>query len=247
MNSSLSKRESVWVSSSKPVEASATSTPYVSKGYAPTFRSIQAICSGVFSSHGSSASRYRVGTTSRRGSPPGPVRRSTVERPMETWASSVAMGCWVRYVQVVLPSARSTPAGRPLATAVVPSGAVTRMVNSALSDGWSLHGNTRWATSAWLAMARPSVVRTQPPLRSFGDTGSLVCRTVIRTQSPSSSASSGVITRSSPAPAKAAGSPSTSTDSTSPCAKSRLIRSRSAVARASMVVTAFSGALLSPE
>ena len=100
---------------------------------------------------------------------------------METWASSVAMGCWVRYVQVVAPGARSTAVAagrwrRPCS----PSGAVTRKVNIALSEGWSLHGKTRWAASAWLAMARPSSVRTQPPSWSSADTGSLVCRTVIR-------------------------------------------------------------------
>lgn len=166
---------------------------------------------------------------------------------MDTCASSVAMGCAVRYVQVVEPPVRSTSVGNPFATAVSPSGAVTRKVKLALSEGWSLQGNTRWATSAWLAMARPSAVRTQPPSRPSGGTGSLVCRTVIRVRSPSPSGLPGVTTRSSPAAAKPAGSPSTSTESTFPWAKSRLIRSRSAVVRASMVVTARSGSLLLPE
>lgn len=120
------------------------------------------------------------------------------------------------------------------------------MVNIALSEGWSLQGNTRCATSAWLAIASPSFVRTQPPSRPAGDTGSLVCRTVIRIQLPAGSGSLGVTTRSSPALANDAGSPSTSTDPTVPWAKSRLIRSSSAVVQASMVVTADSGLLLVP-
>ena len=47
-------------------------------------------------------------------------------------------------------------------------------------------------------------VRTQPPSRPFADTGSLVCRTVIRSALPLGSGVSGVITRSSPALVKAA-------------------------------------------
>ncbi len=50
---------------------------------------------------------------------------------METWASSVAMGCRVRYVHVVGPAA-ALRGGRapatPLATAVRPAGAVIRKV-----------------------------------------------------------------------------------------------------------------------
>lgn len=94
------------------------SSPYVSKGYRPTLLSIQAIWSGVFLSHGSSCLASLAGTTSRIGRSCGPVRCSTAERPMDTWASSVAMGCWVRYIQVVFPPTLSTPAGSPLATAV---------------------------------------------------------------------------------------------------------------------------------
>lgn len=120
------------------------------------------------------------------------------------------------------------------------------MVNIALSEGWSLHGNTRCAASAWFAMASPSLVRTQPPSWPLADTGSLVCRTVIRVQLPSEIGLSGVTTRSSPALAKVAGRPSTSTESTVPCAKSRLIRSSVSVVHASMVVTAWSGLLLRP-
>lgn len=137
---------------------------------------------------------------------------------MDTWASSVAMGCAVRYVQVVDVPARSTPAGRPLATAVCPSGAVTWMVNIALSEGWSLHGKTVCPASAWLAMARPSLVCTQPPSPFEVATGLLECRTVIRIQPPASTGFSGVTTRSSPALVNVAGAPLTSTDPTVPCA-----------------------------
>lgn len=96
VNRERSKSESVWVSSSNPVSVSATSSPYVSKGYGPTCSSIQASCAGVFFSQGSSFCRSAAGTTSRTGSPRGPVRRRTAERPMDTWASSVAIGCSVR-------------------------------------------------------------------------------------------------------------------------------------------------------
>ena len=120
------------------------------------------------------------------------------------------------------------------------------MVNIALSDGWSLHGNTRCATSAWLAIASPSSVRTQPPSRPGADTGSLVCRTVMRIQLPAGSGSGGVTTRSSPALVNDAGSPSTSTDPTVPWEKSRLICSSAVVVQASMVVTADSGLELVP-
>lgn len=107
--------------------------------------------------------------------------------------------------------------GRPLATAVYPSGAVTWMVNIALSEGWSLHGKTMCPASAWFAMARPSFVRTQPPSPFPVVTGSLECRTVIRIQPPAGTGSPGVTTRSSPALVNVAYAPLTSTDSTVPC------------------------------
>src|SRR5262245_13325276 len=99
---------------------------------------------------------------------------------MDTWASSVAAGWLVRYVQVMpVPSAVArADSGKPPATTVRAFGAVTRKVILALSDGWSLQGNTRWAASAWLAMARPPGVLTHP-LSARSD-GSLVCPTVIR-------------------------------------------------------------------
>lgn len=103
-----------------------------------------------------------------------------------------------------------------------PSGAVTWMVNIALSEGWSLHGKTKCAASAWLAIASPSLVCTQPPSWFAAGTGSLVWCTVIRIQPPSGTGSAGVTTRSSPALLKDAGAPLTSTDPTVPCAKSRL-------------------------
>ncbi|RPK49433.1 hypothetical protein EES40_07750 [Streptomyces sp. ADI93-02] len=96
VNRERSKSERVCVSSSKPVSVSATRSPYVSKGYGPTCFSIQSSCAGVFFSQGSSFARSAAGTTSRTGSPRGPVRWRTAERPMDTWASSVAMGCSVR-------------------------------------------------------------------------------------------------------------------------------------------------------
>lgn len=65
-----------------------------------------------------------------------------------------------------------------------PSGTVTRTVNMALSEGWSLQGNTTCAASAWLAMASPSAVCSQPPSLSPVYTGSLVCRTVMRVRLP---------------------------------------------------------------
>lgn len=137
--------------------------------------------------------------------------------------------------------------GSPAATAVSRFGVVTRKVKAALSAGWSLQGKTRWAASAWLAMASPSRVRTQPPWPSAGSAGSEVWRTVIRSGDPAGTGAAGVTTRSSPAGAKRAGAPSTVTEVASPCAKSRLIRSSRAVERASMTVTASSGAVLSPE
>ncbi len=96
VNSRSSKRDSVWVSSSKPVSAWASSMPYVSKGYWPTLLSIQVSWPGVFASHGSRRLRSAAGTTSRSGRPRGPVRRTTAERPMDTCATSVAMGWAVR-------------------------------------------------------------------------------------------------------------------------------------------------------
>lgn len=67
---------------------------------------------------------------------------------METCASSVAIGCSVRYVQVVAVPCRLVPPGSPPATTVRSFGAVTRKVKYALSDGWSLPGKTRCAASA---------------------------------------------------------------------------------------------------
>lgn len=164
---------------------------------------------------------------------------------MDTWASSVAMGWPVRYVQVVVAPRVTRPVGRPLATAVSSLGAVMRKVKYALSDGWSLDGKTRWAASAWLAMASPSLVRTQPPV-SAGPLGSLVCLTVISIDSPSSIGTAGVTTRSSPLVANVAARPSTLTAETVPWVKSRLSRSRSSVASASIRVTAASGWVLTP-
>ncbi len=202
------------------------------------------MCPAVFFSQGSSRCRSSAGTTSRSGSPCGPVPCTTAERPTETWASSVAIGCRVRYVHVVEgPVRRAEATWSPLATAVSPAGAVIRKVKTALSAGWSLQGNTRWAASAWLAMARPSSVGTHPP--SPRPRGSLVCRTVMRSAPPSATARGGVRTRSSPTLSNRAGSPLTSADATLPWVKSRLMRSSGSSARASMTVTASSGVRLS--
>lgn len=146
---------------------------------------------------------------------------------------------------MVVESRVTRPVGSPLATAVSSLGAVIRKVKYALSAGWSLDGKTRWAASAWLAMASPSPVRTQPPV-SAGPPGSLVWVTVISIGSPSSIGTTGVTTRSSPLLVYAAGSPSTVTAETVPWVKSRLSRSRSSVARASIRVTVASGSVLTP-
>ncbi|CAM5231894.1 hypothetical protein SHIRM173S_10181 [Streptomyces hirsutus] len=65
--------------------------------------------------------------------------------------------------------------------------------------------------------------------------------------SPASRPFTGVITRSSPAVVKAVWCSSTSTEWTVPWAKSRLIRSRSVVVRASILVVAWSGVSFVPE
>ncbi len=70
--------------------------------------------------------------------------------------------------------------------------------------------------------------------------------TVIRSGSPASTGSAGVTTRSSPRLVYAAGRPSTVTAETRPWVKSRLIRSRSSVASASIRVTAESGFVFTP-
>lgn len=91
-----------------------------------------------------------------------------------------------------------------------------------------------------------AVAGADPAAGLGGAAGSLVWVTVISTSSPASIGTAGVTTRSSPLPVYSAGRPSTVTAETVPWVKSRLSRSRSAVARASIRVTAARGLVLTP-
>ncbi len=72
------------------------------------------------------------------------------------------MGSSIVQVQVVVAPFCTGGDGVPLATATVPAGTVTWNVNVALSEGWSLDGNQRWAASGSLIVYEPPGVRIQP-------------------------------------------------------------------------------------
>ena len=65
----------------------------------------------------------------------------------------------------------------PLAIAVVPAGTSKRIVNDALSRGWSLDGMKTWAPSGCPAVAEPSGVMKNAVESSSSGFGSLGCDT----------------------------------------------------------------------
>ncbi len=103
------------------------------------------------------------GTTSRTGSPRGPLLSTKVNFPIASWTSCAARGCSESYVHRVRPSGRRTvPTSRPLATALSPGGVVMWNVTGARRLGWSFAGKIMRAPSGCAHTTVPSEVGTQP-------------------------------------------------------------------------------------
>ena len=73
------------------------------------------------------------------------------------------MGSSIVHVHVVVAPFCTGGDGVPLATATVPAGTVMWNANVALSDGWSLDGNQRWAASGSLIVYEPPTFGSTPP------------------------------------------------------------------------------------